>query len=507
MAKRLIRALPWMLTRVERRLCTTATATATETAAAVEGSESKPLYRRLSALGKAPKGSVVETMNGWLREGRAVTFIELMKDVRELRRYKRFDHALELMDWMENRGMTFSEGTHAIRLDLICKVKGIDAAESYFYSLPQLVQNQLTYGALLSNYCQKKMEDKAIAIFEKMKELNLTSGTLIHNNLLALYSKLGQPEKVLSLFQEMKSMDIPADNYSYSILINSYALLNDLNSIDKLIHELEEEHKDVIDWTIYSNLASIYMSAGLFDKTESALKKLEEIRDKRDRMPCHHLISLYASIGNLAEVNRVWKLLKSSFGKTTNTSYLVMFQALSKLDDLDALKQCFQEWEFAHLSYYDIRLVNVVIGTYLRKGMIKEAEFLWERAKQKGAGSDFRTFNYFIDYYLKHETSLALKCLEAATDLVKHDEWKPQQEMVTAFLKHFKETEDVDRAEAVCKCLKKLNCLDAGAYEYLLRTYVAAGRTEPSLLQRIKDDGIELNSLSKELLDKVCKLD
>ncbi|KAM0954498.1 putative tetratricopeptide-like helical domain superfamily [Dioscorea sansibarensis] len=333
MANRVIRVLPWMLAGVERRLCTMVAKAAEE----VETKAWKPLYRRLSALGKAPKGSVVETLNGWLREGRAITFNELMKDVRELRRYKRFDHALELMDWMEKRSMTFNEGTHAIRIDLISKVRGIDAAESYFNSLPEVVQNQLTYGALLSIYCQVKMEDKAIAIYEKMKELNLTSRTLVHNNLLALYSKLGQPEK-----------------------------------------------------------------------------------------------------------------------------------ALSKLDDVDALNQCFEEWESAQLSY-DIRLVNVVIGTYLRKGMIKEAEFLWEQAKQKGADSDFRTFDYFIDYYLKHDTSLALKCLEAATDLVKHDEWKPKQETVTGFLKHIEEIKDVDRAQAVYKCLKKLNCLDSGAYEYMLQ--------------------------------------
>ncbi|KAH7676415.1 HCP-like protein [Dioscorea alata] len=465
MAKRVRRVLPWMLAGVERRLCTTV---ATPAAEEVETKAWKPLYRRLSALGKAPKGSVVETLNGWLREGRAITINELMKDVRELRRYKRFDHALELMDWMEKRSMTFNEGTHAIRIDLISKVKGVDAAESYFNSLPEVVQNQLTYGALLSIYCQVKMEDKAMSIYEKMKELNLTSKTLVHNNLLALYSKLGQPEKVISLFQEMKSMNISPDNYTYSILINNYASLNDLNTVEKLMHELEEGHKDVLDWTIFSNLASLYLSAGFPDKTELALKKLEEIRNKRDRMPCHHLISLYASIGNLAEVNRVWKLLKSSFEKTTNMSYLVMFQALSKLDDVDALNQCFQEWESARLSY-DIRLVNVVIGTYLGKGMIKEAECLWEQAKQKGAGSDFRTFDYFIDYYLKHDISSALKCLETATDLVKHDEWKPKQETVTAFLKHTEETKDVDSAQAVYKCLKKLNCLDSGAYEYLLQ--------------------------------------
>ncbi|ONK67604.1 uncharacterized protein A4U43_C05F1810 [Asparagus officinalis] len=117
--------------------------------------------------------------------------------VRELRKYRDFKHALELLDWMEKNGMTISTTNHAVRLDLISKVKGIEAAEDYFFNLPKSTKNQKTFSALLSSYCQEKMADKALALYEEMKELNFATSTLVSTNLMTLYMKLGQPEKTL----------------------------------------------------------------------------------------------------------------------------------------------------------------------------------------------------------------------------------------------------------------------------------------------------------------------
>lgn len=53
------------------------------------------LYRRLSKLGSI-KGMVESTINEYIREGRIIGKSELDKCVKELRKYKRFDQALEV---------------------------------------------------------------------------------------------------------------------------------------------------------------------------------------------------------------------------------------------------------------------------------------------------------------------------------------------------------------------------------------------------------------------------
>lgn len=217
-----------------------------------------------------------------------------------------------------------------------------------------------------------------------------------------------------------------------------------------------------------------------------------------------YLISLYAGAGNLAEVNRVWNSVNATFMKPTNTSYYAMLLALSKLDDMDGLKQCFEKWESDYLTY-DIRLVIVVMGAYLRKGMTKDAESLCRKAMKKGVGSNTRTLELFIDYFLKRcESDLALKCFKVVISQVKQRWWKPYKGKLSVFMKYFQEFKDVEGAEAFYKHLQKLNRLDRETYESLLRTYVAAGKKEPSLYKRIKEDGIRMSSELEKLVEAVC---
>ena len=69
---------------------------------------------------------------------------------------------------------------------------------------------------------------------------------------------------------------------------------------------MEEENEKEIDWTTYSNLAAVYVKAGLREKAESALKKVEEEMGPCNRSAYHFSISLYAGISNLRKVHKVW---------------------------------------------------------------------------------------------------------------------------------------------------------------------------------------------------------
>ncbi|XP_016468967.2 pentatricopeptide repeat-containing protein At1g02370, mitochondrial-like [Nicotiana tabacum] len=482
-----------------RRLCTTAAAAVKEEQC--EGD--RRLYLRLWAL-EATNGSVSETINEYIGKGRVLKKYELNKCIKELRKHRRYQHALEIMDWMERRGIKLSFGDYGVRLDLIAKVQGITAAENYFGSLSPSMQIQSTYGALLHCYCVEKMTDKALSLFEKMDQLNFASNSWQFNNLMSLYMRLGQPEKVPPLVQEMKSRKVPLCTFSYSILMNSYSCLDDIEGVERVFEEIKQENVEECDWTIYSNLAVAYVKAGLHDKAELALKKLEEEMGPRNREAYHYLISLHAGISNLVEVYRIWNSLKSGFLEITNSSYLVMFQSLSKLNDMDGLKKCYEEWELSCPSY-TMRLPNNVISAYLRNDMLHDAEEVFLRGLKRSQGPFFLAWEMFIAFFLRHHRiDLAMECLEAVVFLVKENEWQPKCETINKFLEYFVEERDVGGAEEFYKYLKKLNCLSSDIYSLLLRTYIAANRTADDMLVRIKEDGIEMSCELEGLLKRVC---
>ncbi|PKA55825.1 Pentatricopeptide repeat-containing protein [Apostasia shenzhenica] len=511
-----IRLLPWTVAAARKLLSTTSVEAAEASSAEASSAaittkfggrkDGRPLYRRLSALGVAPEGSVAKTMNKWLREGRAVRVEELIKYVKELRKYQRYRHALELMDWMvKTRGVNLSYTNCAICLDLIGKVRGVKSAEEYFNGLPEPAKNERTYGALLNCYCSAKMDNKATALYDKMKDLNISSNTLVHNNLMSLHLKLKQPEKVRSVFRAMKTHNIALDNLSYCMVMNSYASQNDIEAVDGVIREMEEEGKLVIQWTAYSTLAAIYNSAGLFEKAESALKKLEGLIDGSSREPFHFLISLYAGARNLEEVKRVWKSLKATFPKQTNLSYFIMLHALNKLDDFESMKECFDEWVSVQ-EVYDLRIANLMLGAYLQKDMEREAKAILEEADEKGLKADLRTCNLFMDYYLKKcKIAAAMEWLKVLALEIKDRTWKLDRERMETFFMHFEKEKEVAGAEKFCKILKELGCINSKAYESLIRVYFVAGKKQPSLQRRILDDKIKLDPEMHEMLETVSK--
>ncbi|KAK4271530.1 hypothetical protein QN277_020214 [Acacia crassicarpa] len=450
--------------RLLRQMCTEATKLAEPEAK--HSSNEVSLYRKLSSLGLTGR-TVSQTLNQCIMEGKVLKKDELQRCIKELRKYRKFKDALEIMEWMEYRGITFSTTDFALYLDLVSLTKGVAAAESYFSGLPPRAKGKYTHGALLNCYCRNLMEDKALALFENMNELNYVTNDLPFNNLMCLYMRLGKPDKVPPLIDNMKQRKIPLTTPAYIIWMNSCASLNDIEEAERIFEEMKRENEDKINWLTYSNLAAIYVKAKDFEKAESALKMLEKIASPKEREPYHFLLSLYAGTGNRGEVNRVWNYLKTVH-PVTNFSYLTMLQSLRRLDDIEGLTKCFEEWKTNCISY-DMRVVGTVLRAYLDQDLCEEALSVFEEAieRRQGKGPFLKSQETFILYYLrKRNEDLAVHHLEAALSEAKdYDGWSPSPEVKSAFLKYYEE-ENIDGVEKLRQIFMDSNFHDRCLVNY-----------------------------------------
>nr|KYP44701.1 Pentatricopeptide repeat-containing protein At1g60770 family [Cajanus cajan] len=405
--------------------------------------------------------NVRQNLNNFIKSGKRVYKWEVGDTLKKLRHRNLYQPALKLSETMSKRNMNKTVSDHAIHLDLLAKARGITVAENYFVNLPESAKNHLCYGALLNCYCKELMTEKAEALVDKMKELSLPFSSMPCNSLMTLYTKVGQPEKVPSIIREMKDSNIMLDTYTYNVWMRALAAVNDISGAERVHEEMKRDGRVTEDWTTYSNLASLLVDAGLFDKAEVALKELEKRNAFKNLNAYQFLITLYGRTGNLFEVYRVWRSLRLAFPKTANISYLNMIQVLVNLKDLPGAEKCFREWECG-CPTYDIRVANVLIRAYTELDMLEKAEEFKERARRRGAKPNAKTWEIFLDYHLrKGEVKLAVDCLDKAISI------------------------------------------GVEVFESLIRTYAAAGRTSSAMQRRLKMENVEVSEDTKKLLEAI----
>lgn len=464
------------------------------------------LYTKLFKEGGS-EVTVRHQLNQFIKTRKRVYKWEVGDTLRKLRQRKLYYPALKLSETMAKRSMIKTVSDQAIHLDIVAKTRGISAAENYFIELPESSKNHLCYGALLNCYCKELMTEKAEALMEKMKELNLPLTSMPYNSVMTLYTKTGQPERIPAIIQEMKASHIMLDSYTYNVWMRALAAVNDITGVERVIDEMKRDGRVAGDWTTYSNLASIYVDARSFEKAEKALKELEKRNACKDLSAFQFLITLYGRTGNLLELYRVWRSLRLAFPKTANISYLNMIQALVNLKDLPGAEKCFREWEYG-CSIYDIRIANALIGAYAKEGLLEKAEEIKEQARRRGAKPNAKTWEIFLDYYMKNrEVKLAVDCVANAISVGRGDgkKWVPSSVIVSSLMGHFEQEKDVEGAEGFLEILKKaVDNLGAEVFESLIRTYAAAGRTSPVIRRRLKMENVEVNEACMKLLETIC---
>jgi pentatricopeptide repeat protein len=287
------------------------------------------LYRRIKIFGD-PKHSVVAALEGWIKEGKKhPKKREIKWMVKELRKYSRHQHALEIFEWMGQK-FSFSSGECAIHLDLIEKVCGIASAEKYFTDLPYTEKNIQTYSVLLNCYVKEKNKiKKSKATMEKLKFLGFAKDPVPYTEMMTLYMNTKKFEKVPLVIQEMKKNDISLNTLCYNIWMKSYATLLDMDQVEEVLNEIERGDNIDANWTVYGTRVDIYMKAKVLNKAQSSLKEMEskmkemEAKKKQKEQAAYDcLISLHGNLGNKDEIYRIWQSFELTLPETTYRSHI-----------------------------------------------------------------------------------------------------------------------------------------------------------------------------------------
>ncbi|XP_015899696.3 pentatricopeptide repeat-containing protein At2g20710, mitochondrial [Ziziphus jujuba] len=456
------------------------------------------LYRKISPIGDH-KVSIVPVLDKWIHDGRAVDKRRLLGIIKELRHYRRYKHALELSMWMtDKRYYPLTYGDVAIRLDLISKVHGIEQVENYFNSVPRQLKSLEVYGALLNCYAHAELVEKAEAVMQQMRDIGLARSTLSYNVLLNLYYKTGCYEKMENLLHEMEEKGIGQDGVTYAIQISAYAANSDAEGIDKILTRMETDH-EVLDWSTYSTAANGCIRVGLLDKGLSMLKKSEELIStaKKKSAAYEHILTQYAALGKKDEVLKLCELFDKNL-KVYNRGYISMITSLLKFDDIESAEKIFEVWETQNLNY-DIRIPNLLIAAYCRKGLFEKAESLFNRVIDKGGQPDAKTWHYLTALYIKKDQmQKAAEAIKQEMSVVKFF-WKPSRDSLVAYLEYLKGKGNLEGAEEIIRLVGDKGFVSVDIQERLLN-YIQDVESNSQVLIEILRNALDGDEEPSELL-------
>ncbi|KNA14339.1 hypothetical protein SOVF_108240 [Spinacia oleracea] len=447
-------------------------------------------YKRISLM-KNPELGVASVLNQCENEGKRFTKWELCRIVRELRKYKRFQLALEVYEWMSNRIERFriTSSDTAIQLDLIAKVHGVSSAEDYFGRLPDTLKDNRIFGALLNAYAGVKEKAKAESLMERMRNKGYLNHPLPYNVMMTLYMKLTEYDQVEKLVSEMKQKRIPLDLYSYNIWLSARGS-GSAENMEQVFEEMKLEPTIVPNWTSFSTVASVYIKLGMLEKAEECLKDLEMRITGRDKMPYHYLISLYGSLGNKEEVYRVWNTYKTTFPNVPNWGYHSVISSLIRLGDIEGAEKIFEEWLPIKVSY-DPKVANLLMGWYVREEPFEKAKSFFDSMIKGGGKPNSGSWEILGEGHMKEgRISEALSCFREAVLAESPKFWKPKPINVSAFLELCEKEGDHTNKEDFVVLLRQLGCFRDEFYRSLLAEHggMELGEGEEGQLNNQNED-------------------
>ncbi|CAK9149018.1 unnamed protein product [Ilex paraguariensis] len=450
-----------------------------------------------------PRRSATIVLQNWVDEGRKVSISELRGLAKQLMKRRRYKHAFEILTWMEVQDMfPVSAADYAIRLQLIIEVQGLKEAEKYFANIPNTAAQKASCLPLLHCYVKERATEKAEALMLKMNGLGLILSPHPFNEMMKLYMATSLFEKVSSVILQMKQNKIPRNVLSYNLWMSACGELSGVVSAEMAYKEMVNDKDVEVGWSSLATLANIYLKSGLVDKATLAVRNAEKKLSTCNRLGYFFLITLYASLNNKDGALRLWEACKAVAGRITCANYMCILLSMVKLGEIEKAEKVFMEWE-SQCRKYDIRVSNILLGAYMRNGMMEKAELLHHHTLEKGGSPNYKTWEILMEGWVKSENmDKAIDAMKKGFAKLKHCDWRPSPGIVAAIAEYFEKNRRFEDAKCYLKVIRRVDLATLAVYKSLLRMHAYSQRPIQDIVRLMQEDRINMDDEISDLVQR-----
>lgn len=293
--------------------------------------------------------SLTPLLHEWRQLGNKPGLSELRSIISSLHKFDRFSHALQVSEWMSDQQVyNLSTVDYEIRLLLIAKLRGLEAASNFLDTIPLKKRDFYVHNALLNSCKTHGSLCIAESTFQKMRDLGFVStNPKPYNTMLYLYYyTASNHDMVVKLLLEMDHLRLEPQGVPFGKLFSCFAIascVKDTVGMDKFLNKWGDRMEP---WATCFFPACLYMELGSIDKGLSLFRKTEELLDDDSRKSMYGtLMRVYCHRGDREDVYRLSNLAKRhgvSFD-TDVSSEMIKFFAMK--NDFDGAQEIMEEWD------------------------------------------------------------------------------------------------------------------------------------------------------------------
>ncbi|KAJ1395056.1 Tetratricopeptide-like helical domain superfamily [Sesbania bispinosa] len=444
-----------------------------------------------------PGHSIHTALNEWVEEGKELSRQEISLAMSCLRMRQMYGRALQLSEWLEStKQLEFIERDYASRVDLIAKVRGLQKAEFYIQTIPESFRGEIVYRTLLANSVSQNNLKKAEEIFSKMKDLDFPVTTFTCNQLLLLY-KRNNKMKIADVLLLMQNENVKPSHLTYKILIDAKGLSHDVAGMDQILDKMKAQGFEPDNET-KAVVVGHYISAGLEDKAETLLKEMEGKNLNQNRWVCPILLPLYANLGKVDEVGRIWKVCETQPRIDECRAAIEAWGKLMKIDEAEAVFETMSKnWKLSSKN------CSILLKVYAKHKMVTKGEDLIKRMVDSGCRIDPFTWDAVVKLYVQAgEVEKADSVLQKATQLCK---LKPIFSTYITIFEQYAKRGDIHNSEKIFYRMKQAGYTSQPKpYQVLIQAYINAKLPAYGIRDRMKADNVFPN---RTLANQLAQVD
>ncbi|XP_027355870.1 pentatricopeptide repeat-containing protein At5g27460-like isoform X1 [Abrus precatorius] len=342
----------------------------------------------------------------------------------------------------------------------------------------------------------------------KLYELGLVVSPHPYNEMMKLYLATCEYRKVPLVIQQMMHNKVSCNVLSYNLWMNACGEEEGYGvaAVEAVFRIMQNDKTVEVGWSSLATLANVYKKVGQSKKAVQVLKIAENKLSTSNHLGYFFLITLYTSLKQKEGVLRLWEASKAVGRRMSCANYICILTCLVKLGDIVQAKRIFLEWESNCLKY-DIRVSNVLLGAYVRNGLMEEAESLHLQTLQKGGCPNYKTWEILIEGYInRRKMDEAIIAMKRALTMMKDCHWRPPHGLVLAIAEYLGKDGNFEYANKYITDIHNFGLFSLSLYKILLRMHLSANKPPFHILKMMDEDKVVMDNETLSILKAFTRL-